>query len=100
MLFVLPAIGVLNDALDDALALAKLAGAAVKVFAAGRTAIEHLRRRDVVDCAAHIPGGIGVEVGECVTAYLLRDALSAKEVVLGIGACAPLHFQFLVQEPP
>ena len=48
-------IGVGDDALDDVGTLAQFAGAFVEMFAAGRTAIEHLRRRDVVDRAAKVP---------------------------------------------
>ena len=53
-----------DDALDDVGTLAKFAGALVEMFAAGRTAIEHLRRRDVVDRAAEVAGRVGVQIGE------------------------------------
>jgi len=57
-------IGVMDDAFDNALALAKFAGAAVEMLAARTGAVEHLRRRDVVNRAAHIPRGVGVQVSE------------------------------------
>ena len=44
--------------------LAEFAGAFVEVFAAGRTAIEHFARRNVVDRAAKISPGVGVKISE------------------------------------
>jgi DNA polymerase-4 len=55
--------GNLHGAVEFAV-LAKLAGAAVEMLAARTGAVEHLRRRDVVNRAAHIPRGVGVQVSE------------------------------------
>ena len=53
-----------DDALDDVGTFTKFAGAFVEVFAAGRTAIKHLARRNVVNRTAKIPAGIGVKISE------------------------------------
>ena len=53
-----------DDALDDVRTFTQFAGAFVEVFAAGRTAIKHLARRNVVNRAAKISAGVGVEIGE------------------------------------
>ena len=51
---VVAAVGVMDDSFDDTRTLAEFAGAAVEVFAARTGAVEHLRRRNVVDRAAKI----------------------------------------------
>ena len=53
-----------DDALDDVGTLAKFAGALVEMLAAGRTAIEHLARRNVVSRAAEISAGVGMKISE------------------------------------
>ena len=54
----------MDDSFDDTRTLAELAGAAVEVLAARTGAVEHLRRRDVVDRAAEVARRVGVEIGE------------------------------------
>ncbi len=61
---VFTAVGVMDDSLDNTWPLAKLAGAAVEVFAARTGVIEHSRRGHVVDSAAQIPREVGVQVGK------------------------------------
>ena len=53
-----------DDALDDVCTFAKFAGAFVEMLAAGRTAIEHLPRRNVVNRAAKISAGVSVKISE------------------------------------
>ena len=61
---VVAAVGVENDSFDNTRTLAKLAGAPVEVFAARTGAVEHLRRGNVVNRAAQIPRGVGVQISE------------------------------------
>ena len=61
---VFTAVGVENDAFDNAGALAEFPGAAVEVFAARTGAIEHFGRGDIVDRAADIAGRVGVQIRE------------------------------------
>ena len=53
-----------DDAFDDVGGCAQLAGALVEMFAAGRTAIEHFRRGNVVDSPAQVADRVGVKVSE------------------------------------
>ncbi len=80
--------GVGDDALDNVGTLAQFAGAFVEMLAAGRTAIEHLARRDVVNRAAEIPAGVGVEIGErrvFLTGLMVRQRVIHDGVLCHLG---------------
>jgi len=53
-----------DDAFYDVCTFAEFAGAFIEVLAAGRTAIEHFARRNVVSRAAQISAGVGMEISE------------------------------------
>ena len=72
-----------NDSFDDAWALPQLAGASIKMFSARTGAVEHLRRRNVVDRAAEGAGGVGVQVGEHAALSLGDGGAAARLLVVG-----------------
>ena len=72
-------VGVGDDALDDVGTLAQFAGAFVEMLAAGRTAIEHLARRNVVNRAAKISAGVGMKI--CERRILLSRLMVGQRII-------------------
>ena len=79
-----------DDAFDDVGTFAEFAGAFVEMLAAGRTAIEHFARRNVVSRATKISAGIGVKISErriFLTGLMIWQGIIHDRVLGHFGQC-------------